>query len=307
MRVAVMGAGGIGAYVGGRLAAAGEDVAFIARGRQLDAMRSTGLRLESPLGNIHLTSINASDRPADVGPVDLVLFTVKLWDTDTAALALAPLIAPHTRVLSLQNGIDSVDLIARRVPREQVVGGVIYVVAHVVEPGFIRSPGGISRMVVDGKAGDAVIMGLQTASTRARGLGLELTDNISAAIWEKFVRLSAFSAATSLIRSTCGPILANRESRELIRLLLDEAIMVAAATGNRVRKGFAEESMSLFDRLPEGARASMAEDLDHGRRLELPWLSGRVHALGIAHRVPTPAHSTVYRALSLYANGVGKN
>jgi len=307
MRIAVMGAGGIGAYVGARLATAGEDVAFIARGKHLEAMRTAGLHIESPLGNVHLPKVNASDRPADIGPVDLVLFTVKLWDTDTAALALAPLIAPRTRVLTLQNGIDSVDLIARRVPGEQVIGGVIYVVAHIVQPGVIRSPGGVSRLVVDRRGGDAVIEGLHAASTQAPALDIELTDTIGAAIWEKFVRLSAFSAATSLMRSTCGPILGNPDSRALIRQLLDETIAVAAATGNPVRAGFADETMTFFDGLPGTARASMAEDLDHGRPLELPWLSGRVHALGIAHGVLTPSHSTAYRALSLYTNGVRKN
>src|SRR5438045_3193753 len=117
MRIAVMGAGGVGAYVGARLQAAGEDVAYIARGAHLQALQRAGLRLEGALGELHLPQVVATDDPRDIGPVDLVLFTVKLWDTEAAARSLQPLLQPTTRVLTLQNGIDSIELIARHVPR----------------------------------------------------------------------------------------------------------------------------------------------------------------------------------------------
>jgi 2-dehydropantoate 2-reductase len=139
MRIAVMGTGGIGGYLGGRLAAAGEDVAFVARGAHLEALRRDGLRLESPFGDLHLPRVPATADPVEIGPVDLVLFTVKLYDSETAAASLAPLIGPHTRVLTLQNGIDSLDILARFVPSEQLVGGAIYVTASHTTGGDQRS------------------------------------------------------------------------------------------------------------------------------------------------------------------------
>ena len=154
MKIAVMGAGGVGAYVGARLQAEGEQVAFIARGAHLAAMQSDGLRIESPAGDVHLPVVNASDDPARIGAVDLVLFTVKLWDTEQAARVLAPLLGLHTRVVTLQNGIDSVEMISLYVPRTQVVGGVIYVSAVISRPGVITSPGGFHRIVVDAAGGN---------------------------------------------------------------------------------------------------------------------------------------------------------
>src|SRR5262245_26188421 len=139
MRIAIMGAGGLGGYIGARLAAAGEDVAFVARGAHLAAMRGDGLRIVSPYGDLHLPTVTATSSPADLGPVDLVLFTVKLWDTEAAAAALTPLVSAVTQVITLQNGIGNVDLIARHVPRQQVLGGLTYIPAVVSAPGVIHN------------------------------------------------------------------------------------------------------------------------------------------------------------------------
>lgn len=157
MRIAIMGSGGVGAYVGSRLQAAGEDVVFIARGAHLAALQKEGLRIESPVHPLHLPSVNAVQEPSAVGPVDLIVFAVKLGDTETAARQLQPMIGPETRILTLQNGIDSVEMIRTHVGAAKVRGGVIYLSAVIDRPGVIRSPGGLHMIVADAAQGDPVM------------------------------------------------------------------------------------------------------------------------------------------------------
>ena len=168
MRIAIMGSGGVGAYVGSRLQAAGEDVSFIARGAHLEAMRRDGLRIESPVHPLHLPSVRATENPSDIGPVDLIIFAVKLGDTETAARSLGPMIGEPTRILTLQNGIDSIGMIAPHVAGAQVRGGVIYVSAVIDRPGVIRSPGGLYMIVADAAKGDPVMAEFFAACARHR-------------------------------------------------------------------------------------------------------------------------------------------
>ena len=254
MRIAIFGAGAVGGYVGGRLAAAGEDVAFIARGAHLDAMKRDGLRFEGPSGSVQIPNLNVTEDPAEVGPVDLVLFTVKRWDTKKAASQLAPLIAQHTRVVTLQNGIDTV-------------------------ASFVSACGRTG--VIDAKS----------------------TDTIKVAIWEKFIGLCAASGVTALMRSTIGPIRTNPETRAFFEQLIDEGLEIARAMEIVLRSDFRKSTIDLIDSVPASYRASMAEDLNRGKSLELSWLSGRMHTLGIRYGIPTPAHSAVYRGLLLHSNG----
>lgn len=298
-----MGAGGVGGYVGARLQAAGEDVAYIARGAHLAALLRGGLRLESPEGNVKLASVSASDDPAKIGPVDLVLFAVKLWDADAAAASLSPLLAAHTRVLTLQNGIDSVATLSRHVPPSQVVGGVIYLSAHIRQPGVIASPGGLHRIIADAAGGNPVMARFFEACGRATGLEADATHDIDGAIWEKFVVLAAVSGATALLRASMGPIIANPDTRAFLRQLLDEGAAIAAACGHAMASGIAATMLERIASMPPSFRSSMAEDLEHARRLELKWLSGRMHELGLLRGVPTPAHTAVYRGLVLHADG----
>ncbi len=305
MRVAIMGSGGVGAYVGAWLQAAGHDVAFIARGAHLAALQSRGLQIDHPQRPLRLDLVRATDDPSTVGSVDLAVFAVKLWDTASAAAQMAPLIGPQTRVLSLQNGIDSLALLGRELPQAQLRGGVIYVSAVIDRPGVIRSPGGLHLVVADAAAGDPVMAALAGSAARMPGLGVKLSDDIARTVWEKFVALAALSAATALLRSPMGPILAHPETRTLQRQLVDEAVAVAAAAGQPMRDGLADEIMAKLAAMPPQFRSSMAEDLERGKPLELDWLSGRVHALGQQHGVATPAHSTTYRALMLHRQGRG--
>jgi len=303
MRIAIMGSGGVGAYVGSRLQAAGEDVVFIARGAHLAALQKDGLRLESPVHPLHLPTVNAVQEPSAVGPVDLIVFAVKLGDTEAAARQLAPMIGPETRILTLQNGIDSVDLITPHVGGAKVRGGVIYVSAVIDRPGVIRSPGGLHVIVADAAHGDPVMADFFAACERATGMDAKPSDAIAVTLWEKFIALTSLSGTTSLLRASMGQILAHPETRMLQRQLVDEAVAVGRAAGQVTRTDLADEIMAKLASMPYAFRSSMSEDLERGKPLELRWLSGRVHALGLECGVPTPGHSVVYRALVLYENG----
>lgn len=303
MRIAIMGSGGVGAYVGARLQAAGEDVSFIARGAHLQAMQTQGLAIESPVHPLQLDTVKATADPAEVGVVDLIIFAVKLWDTEAAAKALLPMIGPETRILTLQNGIDSVALIAPHVGPALLRGGVIYVSAVIDRPGVIRSPGGLNHIVCDTADGDAVMAALCAACERADGLEAKASPAIATVIWEKFIALASLSGSTSLLRARMGQILGHPETRLLQRQLVDEVIAVGRAAGVAVRAELADEIMGRLAAMPASFRSSMSEDLERGKPLELQWLSGRVHQLGLSSGVPTPGHSMVYRGLLLHEQG----
>lgn len=307
MRIAIMGSGGVGGYAGAWLQQAGQEVHFIARGAHLAALQQQGLRIEHPEQPLALARVAATDEPAAVGPVDLVIFAVKLFDTDSAAAAMAPLVGPGTRVLTLQNGIDSAALLRQQLgPAAQVLEGVIYLSAVIDRPGVIRSPGGFHVIVADGAGGDEVMANLAAAAaglTGLTGLTVKLSDNARQTVWEKFVTLASLSGATALLRARMGAILAHPETRAFQRQLIDETLAVAQAEGVALRAGLGDEVMAKLALMPPTFRASMAEDLERGNRLELRWLSGRVHALGQAHGVATPGHTAVFRGLVLHEQG----
>ena len=308
MRIAIMGSGGVGGYAGAWLQQAGHEVVFIARGAHLAALQREGLRIEHPELALHLPQVSATDDPAGVGPVDLVIFAVKLFDTESAARTMAALVGPHTRVLTLQNGIDSVAMIRAHLdPSATVLGGVIYVSAVIDRPGVIRSPGGLHLIVADRLDGDATMAELERTAAGLAGLSVKLSDNATQTIWEKFVALASLSGATSLLRARMGAILGNAETRAFQRQLVDEAIAVAQAHGVAMRAGLADEVMGKLAAMPVAFRSSMAEDLERGNRLELAWLSGRVHGLGLQLGVATPAHTAVYRGLVLHEQGVARD
>lgn len=306
MRIAIMGSGGVGGYAGAWLQQAGQEVHFIARGAHLAAMQKQGLRIEHPEQPLTLPRVAVTDDPAAVGPVDLVIFAVKLFDTDSAAAAMAPLVGPGTRVLTLQNGIDSATLLRQQLgPAAQMLEGVIYLSAVIDRPGVIRSPGGFHVIVADGAGGDPVMANLAAAAAGLPGLTVKLSDNARQTVWEKFVTLASLSGATTLLRARMGAILAHPETRAFQRQLIDETLAVAQAEGVALRAGLGDEVMAKLALMPPMFRASMAEDLERGNRLELRWLSGRVHALGQAHGVPTPGHTAVFRGLVLHEQGRG--
>ncbi len=306
MKIAVMGAGGIGGYVGGRLAEAGEDVWLIARGAHLAALKANGLTIESPHGNVALPSIPAVAEPGEVGPVDLVLFAVKLTDAEAAARALKPIVAPHTRIVTLQNGIDGKDIVGRATDPAQVAAGVIYLAAYIKAPGVIINPGGVHRMVIDRMGGDAVLAAFFAACERATGIDAQPTDRIEHMLWEKFIVMMAFAGATGIARLPIGAVRRQPETMAFMRLLIDETVAVARAMGQDFDDGHADRVIALTENQPYEQKASMLVDLEAGRPLELPWIHGRVAALGRQFGIPTPASTAVLAALGTYVDGPPK-
>lgn len=304
MKIAVVGAGGVGGYFGARLAAAGQDVAFIARGAHLAEMRRCGLRVKSVLGDLHVKPIVATDAPGEIGPVDWVVIAVKLWDTEAAARAALPLVGPDTAVVSFQNGVDAAERLAGVFERRRVVGGVTHIAAAISGPGTIRHTGTMAKLTLgelDG--GGSARVEAFVAACRAAQIDAAAAPDIRRVIWEKFTFLATFSGVTALTRLPKGPILADPDTRALFEAALTEAVTVARARGIAMPDDMVARVMRFADGLPDEMRSSMLGDLERGGRLELPWLSGAVARLGDELGVPTPTHRTIYRALKLHAEG----
>lgn len=304
MKIAVMGAGALGCYFGGRLAAAGADIAFIARGAHLEALRRDGLRVESPLGDLHLPEVAATDDPAEVGPVDFVLFLVKLYDTETAARAMRPLLGPETAVLTLQNGVDGWERIGAIVGQERVLPGSSYIFADIRAPGIARHSSAFARIVFgepDGRTtprSEALLGALEKA-----GVETTLAPDILARLWEKFMLLSALSATTTLCRAPIGRIRAEPLGWSLFEACVEETYRVGREACPDLSEDALTRTMETAKGLPEGMRASMFDDLERGKRLELNDLSGAVVRHGARYGVPTPSHKVVQQALQIYVGG----
>ena len=303
MRIAILGSGGVGGFYGAHLSAAGADVHFIARGPHLAAMRAHGLRIDSFRGNLTLPQVQATDDPSTIGPVDLVLFAVKLYDVDSAIRQLGPLLGPSTIVIPIQNGVESVDRVAAAIGPGHVVGGTTYISAVVSEPGVIRHVA-LDSLVFGPLAGPppAALVELKTLAGRAGFTGI-LSDNILVDIWTKFVRLSVFSGITAAVRSPIGPIRTNPALREMMEAALRESIAVARARQVALAPTIFNDALKGLNDLPPHAKASMLEDLERGHRLELPWLSGGVVRIGEELGVPTPTHRLFVMLLQLHAGG----
>ena len=303
MRIAVVGAGGVGGYFGGRLAATGTDVTFVARGAHLDALRTHGLRINSPKGNLHLRRVSATHDPATIGPVDIVFFTVKLYDSEAATSMLPPLLGPTTAVIPFQNGVDGVDIITRAVGQSHTAGGTAYVSAVIAEPGVIRHTA-MDHLIfgeLDGRR-SARLEQLLDACQPA-GFQSTFSPSINVDIWTKFVRLSVFSGMTAVTRCPIGVIVNDPDLLEMLKAAVREATAVAQAKGIAVPDDGADRVEFAYKALPPQAKASMLEDLERGRRLELPWLSGAVVRIGREVGVATPVHRFIATVLKPYANG----
>jgi 2-dehydropantoate 2-reductase len=301
MRIAVVGVGGVGGYFGALLQRAGHHVAYLARGAHLAAMREHGLRVESVAADPFSVDVRAVDRADGVGPVDFVLFTVKAYDTAAASALLPPLLGGNTAVLTLQNGVDNVDVLIGAVGRDHVLGGAAYIFSSIAAPGVIRHTGGPRRVVfgeLDGRRtarAEAILSAFQDT-----GAPVELIDNIMVEMWEKYIFIAAQGGMTALTRLTVGEI---REIPETFALYLDAAEEVAAvgrASGVAIPDGQRERVRRLALSLDPGSRSSLYHDLTHGRRMELDALPGNVVRLGEKYGVPTPVCRAIYAALKPY-------
>jgi 2-dehydropantoate 2-reductase len=308
MRIVMMGSGGVGGFFGARLAKVGEDVRFVARGAHLEAIRRDGILIENqPQGNLHAANVRASADPAELGPADIVILSVKLWDTEEAARAIRPLVGPDTAVLSLQNGVIKDDILRGVFPQAQVMGGVAYVASHIARPGVIHQTGTMQRIVVgeyDGRISDRA-RALHEALLRS-GVTAELSTDVRRSIWEKYVFLVGLSATTATTRRPLGAVLENPRSKAFLLEVMREVVRVGRAKGVALAEDYADQRLAFAATLPYDMTSSMAVDLDRGNRLEVEWLSGGVVKLGKEAGVDTPANEAVWAILAPHANGASK-
>jgi 2-dehydropantoate 2-reductase len=305
MKIVMMATGGVGGYYGARLAAADEDVRFIARGAHLAALRTNGLRLVSANGDLHLRSVQATDDPAMIGTADIVIFAVKQYDTEAAAKLIVPLLGDETTVISIQNGMDPQERLKTIVGREHVMDGTTYITgAKVTSPGVITHTGSIARLVFGEYDGSLSLRGERFLSAcKQAGVDAYFSNNVAKEMWAKFALLSAFSGLSSMLRKAAGPIMSNPETRKLLRDAIAETVAVAKAKGIDLGDDYVAQHGDFYASIPPDTKSSMLMDLENGRRLELNWLSGAVAQFGDELGVPTPTHHAVYGALKPAADG----
>jgi 2-dehydropantoate 2-reductase len=304
VRIAIMGSGGVGGYFGAKLVLGGADVSFVARGSHLAAMRRDGLIIESAHDPIHLPKVNVTDDPSTIGPVDMIMFCVKLWDTEDAARQLVPIAGPETGIISFQNGVQKDDMLRPIFGDKALMGGVAYVGTTIGRPGVILQTGQLQRLVFgeyDGRRSARAEAFL--AACKKGGINAELSDDVRRSLWEKFVVLVAMSGATASMRQTIGPIRTNPLTREFLIDLAREVVAVGRAHGVNLPADYAEQRIPFFDGWPPEMTASMHHDLNAGKPLELRWLSGGVVDLGAKVGVPTPMNRAVRDILTLHTEG----
>lgn len=303
MRIAVMGSGGLGGYFGARLVQGGADVHFVARGRHLEAMRSDGLRIDGP-EPLRVRSIQATDDPAQIGEVDLVMLCVKLWDTEQAIAQIRPLVGPRTTVVSFQNGVLKDQYLRAAFDERQLMGGVGYVATTIESPGVIRQTGPMQRLLFgefDGSRSQRAEAFL--AACLAGGIKAELSTDIVREIWQKYVFLVGLSGTTSTIRKPIGPIRSHRQTRAFLLDVMREVVAVGRAHGVNLPEDYAQVRLQLADDVSPDMTSSMHHDLERGNRLEVRWLAGGVVELGRAKGVATPLNRAIADILALHAEG----
>jgi 2-dehydropantoate 2-reductase len=301
MRIAVYGAGGVGGYFGGRLAKAGARVHFIARGAHLQALREHGLRVRSVKGDFDVQA-PATDDPAEVGSCDFVLFCVKTFDTDAAAARLRPLIGEGTAVVSLQNGVESGEKLARAVGNDHVMGGLAFIFAHIAEPGVIVHTGGSASITfgeLDGRASERARRLL--ACCEQAGVGAELSESITTALWAKLAFICAQAGMTATARLPIGEIRTVDAAWAAFGRLAAEVCAVAEAEGNPVPQAAQERAVALAQAIEPGCFSSLHDDLVAGRRMELEALHGFVIRRAAQHGLAVPMSEAVYAILRPWA------
>jgi len=300
MRIAMFGSGGIGGYYGALFARAGHDVVFIARGAHLEAMQRYGLTVRTPTGEstVPVTAVADTGR---VEPVDLVLFSVKSYDTELAARSLTPLMARDTVVLTVQNGLDNAEAIASVVGPEAVLAGAAYVALQLAGPGVVFRTGPEGRIVF-GEHGGVATERVQRIATilRAAGIPHDVSTDIDRALWEKFLFIAGIGGVTALARSSIGPLVGSSSGRTLLTASCTEIVAIAQAEGVPLQPEAAASAIEQAAALPGQWRSSLARDLEDGRRLEVEALSGAVVRRGLKHALPTPVHQAIAACLSVH-------
>jgi len=302
LRVAVMGSGGLGGLFGGLLSAAGAEVIFIARGKHLDAMRSTGLRILSDRGDVSLDKVDATDDPKGRPLVDIVIFTVKGQDTKSAAALIEPVVGPDTAIVSFQNGVEWLDILSTQYSPDAVMPGATMTPATIEAPGVIRHIGG-SRAITIGEwhGNKSARVSRFAECCEKAGLEVTISEKIHVDVWSKFVAMTSFSALACLTRLPLRTIAATDETRQLATDAMNEIIAISRARGVVLADDLTSKIFASVEKFDPSWKTSMCNDLEAGKPIEVDSLSGAVHRLGLELGVPTPVHSVAYRALISYA------
>ena len=304
MKIAVMGTGAMGGYIGARLAAAGADVVFIARGPHLAAIRQSGLKVTSPLGDLHIELAAATDNPVEVGPVDLVLLGVKLYDVEAAVRAVLPMLGPDTGIITLQNGVEAPAIVAEIAGPNHAVPGVALINGEIVAPGVIQhnAMNGLLVGEVDGRASPRLERLVELAVKG--GLDANLSSDIQLELWRKFLLLAPMAGLSAMTRVKLAQIRDTPETWRLAAEAMDVVDAIAQAEGVGLRPGDIENTLRFVQEgMPPTWQASLTVDLELGKRLELQWLHGTICRLGERHGIDTPFHRVVLGALMPHANG----
>jgi 2-dehydropantoate 2-reductase len=304
MRIAVIGAGGIGGIYGGALAKAGADVTFVARGAHLAAIRENGLRIEGDRGETHIQPAQATADIASIGVVDYVLVCVKLWDVESTGEQIRPIVGPGTAVVPLQNGVDAADRLIPILGREAVMGGSAFVTGSIVVPGVIHQTGTYHQMTFGELNGSVSARGERLRDLcAAAGLEGVLSPDIRVPLWEKFILLVPLSGINALTRVPLGKYRDDPDLFALLEASLRETVAVGIAEGVRLAPNAIDKSLATIRAMPPSHMTSMCNDLLRGNRLELPWFAGKVVGLGRLHGIPTPVNGFIYAGLKLYVDG----
>lgn len=304
MKFAILGAGAVGGYFGARLAEAGEDVSFMARGAHLEAIRSTGLRIESENGEAHIHPAQASDDPAEVGPVDYVLFAVKLFQTEETAGFAKPLVGPNTTLVALQNGVECANVLSAVHGKEKVLNGTSYIAAVIAEPGLIRQTGTFASFAFGEQDGTMSDRGqrLKEAADKA-GLNPTYSSNVESLVWMKFLLIATMSSITTSTRKPIGELRDDPDIQPVIVASLEESIAVGRAMGVDLPENAMEQQLKRIAEFPAAMVASMYHDLHANKPTELEWMSGAVRRFGKQCGIPTPTHDAFYAILKPYRDG----
>ena len=304
MKFAVIGTGGVGGYFGGMLARSGADVWFVARGAHLDAMKSRGLQINSTDGNFVIPPGTMTDNLSAIGVVDVVLFCVKSYDTESSAQRLAPLLSDRTIIISLQNGVDNEEKIQRSILRGTVYGGLAYIYSTISEPGVVSETGGPKRIIFGpltkvGEAGNT--RGAQILETMLKaGIKATYSEDIHSEIWKKFIFIAAVGGLTALTRLTLGEILAVDETRSFLRDAMREAEAIAIAKGAKIEAGYIDMIFETLKKFDNNSRSSLHYDLSHEKPMEIEAFSGTIMRYGKELGISTPIHRSIYAALLPY-------
>ena len=307
MKITIMGSGGVGGYFGARLAAAGNDVTFVARGAHMEAMKANGLYLDSEIGPLHLNPVQVANDAREIEAADAIIFAVKMRDTESAAQSLRPLVAKGATIFTFQNGVESAERIEKQMGPGHVVEGAARIAANISEPGVIKQIGKFATLEFgerDGKPSSRVTA--FHAACTAAGIQASLSENISRTLWLKFAMLAPLAGLTALTRGPLGPIRRTPESYALLKAAVEETVAVGIASNGGLVPEDAARTLKLIDGLPDGMMASMCHDLLAGKPIEVAGLSGTVARLAQTQGTAAPTHAFISGALAPFVEGKPK-